>query len=443
MQTRVAYSVSALNKEVRSLLEHTFPYVWIEGEISNLRAPSSGHLYFSLKDAYAQVKCALFRQHIPWQLPIKDGMHVLALANVSLYEERGDFQLIIEKIEDMGDGALRRAFELLKAKLTEAGIFDLSLKKTLPKWPSTIGVITSATGAAIRDILSVLKRRCSGIPVIIYPTQVQGNQAADQIVRALKLANQRQECDVLLLARGGGSLEDLWPFNEERVAWAIHESKIPIMTGVGHETDVTIADFVADHRAPTPSAAAELVSPNILEKTALLTQLEMRLVQTIENRFQQIHLLLNYLEKRLPHPLKRLQDQAQKLDSLTQRVQLAQQHLWQHKYAALATVWIQLQRYTPQHRLQTALNRCATLEKRFSIAMQHALNQSREQFNYFTQALNNINPLNTLHRGYAIIMCDGKILRDSNDIKVNDTVNVQLAKGRLVCKVTAAIPTAL
>ncbi len=430
------YSVSGLNKEVRTLLEHALPYVWIEGEISNLRAPGSGHLYFSLKDSRAQVKCALFRHHIPQQLQLKDGIHVLARANVSLYEERGDFQLIIDSIEEIGDGALRRAFELLKTKLAEAGVFNLSVKKALPKWPSAIGVITSPTGAAIRDILSVLKRRCASIPVIIYPTQVQGNQAADQIVHALMLANHRQECDILLLARGGGSLEDLWPFNEERVAWAIYESQIPIITGVGHETDVTISDFVADQRAPTPSAAAELVSPNILEKIALLTQLEMRLVQTLENRLKQTRLSLNYLEKRLPHPLKRLQDQAQKLDGFTQRLQLAQQHLWQHKYAALAAAWTQLQRYTPQHRLQIALSTCSALEKRFSIAMQHALNQSREQLNYFAQALNNINPLNTLNRGYGMLTHDGKILTDSSEIKVDDTINVQLAKGRLVCRVT-------
>jgi exodeoxyribonuclease VII large subunit len=388
------YTVSQLNQEVRSLLEYALPFVWLEGEISNLRAPGSGHLYFSLKDARAQVRCALFRNRFKkpgtTETQIKDGMHVLVRANVSLYEERGDFQLIIEQIEEIGDGALRRAFEALKHQLSEEGLFDSTHKKALPEWPTCVGVITSSTGAAVHDILSVLKRRFAGLPIIIYPTQVQGASAADQIVAALHAANTRKECDVLILARGGGSLEDLWPFNEARVARAIYKSNIPIVTGIGHEVDITIADFVADQRAATPSAAAELISPDRSEWTTTLTRLEMRLMHAIGHQFKQYSLLLGQLEKRLPHPKKRLQDQIQKLDGLTQRLCLAEKNI---------------------------------------------LHRTQEKLAYLMQALNNISPLNTLKRGYAIVLREEKIVQDVAQVNIGDKVNVKLANGALGCRV--------
>ncbi len=260
----------------------------------------------------------------------KDGMHVVLQARVGLYEERGDFQLIVDYMEETGDGALRRAFELLKKRLAEEGLFAAMHKKALPKLPRCIGVITSPTGAAIRDILSVLKRRFPSIPVIIYPTQVQGAEAARQISSALALANQRLECDILILARGGGSLEDLWPFNEEVVARAIYQSSIPIVSGVGHEIDVSIADFVADHRAATPSAAAELVSPNANEWHDNLQRTQMRLTITMRNQLSHINLVVASLAKRLPHPQRRLQDLAQHIDRLEQQLLLANRHLLRH-----------------------------------------------------------------------------------------------------------------
>ena len=260
------YSVSQLNQEARTLLEEAFPMVWIEGEISNFTRPASGHWYFTLKDAKAQVRCAMFALRNRWvNFKPDNGLQVLARARISLYEGRGDFQLLIEQLEQAGDGVLQRAFEALKLRLASEGLFDTHIKPTVPNFPHCIGIITSPTGAAIRDVLSVLKRRFPAIPIIIYPTAVQGKEAAAQICAAIAKANQQALCNVILLVRGGGSLEDLWSFNEETVARAICKSLIPIVAGIGHEIDVTIADFAASQRAPTPSAAAEMVSPDCNE----------------------------------------------------------------------------------------------------------------------------------------------------------------------------------
>src|SRR3990167_3651168 len=311
------YTVSRLNNEARSLLESSFPFLWIEGEISNFAAPHSGHWYFSLKDAAAQVRCAMFKGHqrqlnfIP-----KDGLHILLRARVSLYENRGEFQLIAEYMEERGEGKLRRAFEILKKKLEAAGLFDLAHKKPLPLFPQQIGVITSSTGAAIRDILTVLKRRYTCAFVIIYPSLVQGANAASTIIQAIQTANQRNECDVLILARGGGSLEDLWPFNEENVAYAIYQSKLPIMTGIGHEVDFTIADFVADKRAPTPSAAAEIVTPNKIELLQILNRDKQQFLKLLKQQFTANKQHLSWIQKQLyqQHPKRRLAERAQHVD---------------------------------------------------------------------------------------------------------------------------------
>ena len=260
---RDIFSVSRLVRETRSVLESSFPLLWIEGEISNFSRPASGHMYFSLKDEAAQVRCAMFRgKNIHLRFKPENGMHVLVRVRPTLYETRGDFQLLIEHMEEAGLGALQRAFEELKTRLGKEGLFDTRSKQSIPVLPKQIGVITSPTGAAIRDILSVLKRRFPAIPVLIYPTAVQGENAATEIASMIKLADQRKECDVLVLARGGGSIEDLWAFNEEVVARAIHACETPLIAAIGHEVDFTIADFVADQRAPTPSAAAELITPD-------------------------------------------------------------------------------------------------------------------------------------------------------------------------------------
>lgn len=391
------YTVSQLNGEARLLLEEVFKTMWITGEISNLSRPSSGHLYFSLKDEFAQVRCAFFRNsHRSMQFTPENGQQVLLQAQVSLYEPRGDYQLIVKHLQLAGDGALQLAFEQLKKKLAQEGLFDEAHKKPIPTHPKCIGVITSATGAAVRDILIVLRRRAPSIPVIIYPSLVQGDQAAKQLVEAIKIANQRQECDVLILARGGGSLEDLWPFNDEALARTIFASKIPIVSGVGHEVDFTIADFVADLRAPTPSAAAEHVSPNQLEIVTQLNRLYAQLYKSIQYCLTHYKNQLHHLQKRLRHPGQRLRESAQHLDQLEQR-------LWQA---------IQTQLKTSQHKL---------------------LQLSR--------TLDALSPLQTLQRGYSILQLKetGKIIRDANTLSVGDQVFARLAKGELVCHIEKII----
>ena len=298
--SRDIYSVSRLNAEIRAVLEGSFPLLWVEGEISNLSTPRSGHSYFSLKDSHAQVRCALFRgKRLLLRFQPNDGDQVLIRARISLYEARGDFQLIVEHMESAGAGALQRAFDELKAKLDKEGLFDTSRKKALPAYPRRIGIITSATGAAVRDILQVLQRRFPALPVLIYPVPVQGQNASREISHALKLADQRQDCDLLILARGGGSLEDLAAFNDENLARTIAALETPIISAVGHEIDFTIADFVADRRAPTPSAAAELAT---IDQQVLLDSLQQqrkRLLRSIRQQLHQEKTLLTHLVQKL------------------------------------------------------------------------------------------------------------------------------------------------
>ncbi len=383
-------TVSQLNQQARLLLEGRFAIVWVEAEISNLVKPVSGHWYFTLKDAQAQVRCAMFRgQNSRLAFNPENGMQVLARAKVSLYEGRGDFQLIVESIEPTGDGKLRRAFEMLQKKLFAEGLFASEHKKALPRLPRQIGVITSATGAAIRDVLKVLKQRFPSIPVIIYPSQVQGEKAAAELVSALAIANQRNECDVLLLVRGGGSLEDLWPFNEEIVARAIYASDIPIISGVGHEIDFTIADQVADHRAPTPSAAAEMVSPDQREYLRHFLQITQRLAQLINRHLQQCQQTLMNLRKRLQHPGQRLQQQAQHLD---------------------------------------------IIEIRLRNALQTIIHRAKQQLAELSRALDAVSPLATLNRGYSISRkTDGTVIHNINQINIGEKITTQVAKGEMIC----------
>ncbi|MGB8286273.1 MAG: exodeoxyribonuclease VII large subunit [Candidatus Aquirickettsiella gammari] len=393
MPEELIYSVSELNQMVQNLLEDAFLPVWIEGEISNFASPNSGHWYFSLKDANAQVRCALFngRQRYKDNQP-KNGMQILVRAKISLYPVRGEFQLIIDQFEPAGEGALRKAFERLKTQLAAEGLFAAQYKKSLPKFPSVIGVISSETGAALRDICVVLKKRFPAIAVIVYPCLVQGKNAPAQIVQQIQVANQRQECDVLILARGGGSLEDLWPFNEECVARAIFKSKLPLISAIGHETDFTIADFVADCRAATPSMAAQLASPDSREYQQHLGKTYLRLIKTIEYLLNAYQQTLENLSKRLRHPKQRLQDSAQRCDELTQRLNLS-----------------------IKNQLQTHQQKLLSLSR----------------------TLHAISPLASLARGYAIVTDaqTKKILRNSNEIKFGQEIITKLAKGELLCEV--------
>ena len=315
------YSVSRLNHEVRSVLEEVFPTIWVQGEISNLAEPASGHIYFTLKDNSAQVRCAMFKnRQSGLRFAPENGIQVVARANIGIYEGRGEYQLIIESLEPAGAGQLQVAFEALKQKLSIEGLFAEEHKKPLPRFPETIGIITSATSAAVQDILSILKRRYPFGNVVIYPVPVQGEGAAIKIAGAIELAEQRKECDVLILSRGGGSLEDLWSFNEEVVARAIFAISIPIVSGVGHEIDFTIADFVADQRAPTPSAAAELASPCMTEMVTKFTQCEEKMIRHQKETINHLRQHVEYLSVKLPHLKQRLIELIQRTDEYSMRL---------------------------------------------------------------------------------------------------------------------------
>lgn len=434
---REIYSVSDLNNAARDLLEGHFPLIWVEGEISNLARPASGHLYFSLKDSNAQLRCAMFKMRNR-QVSFRpdNGQQVLVRGRLSLYPARGDYQLIAEHMEEAGDGALRRQFELLKHRLHSEGLFDEASKQALPELPTRLGVITSPTGAAIRDILSVLKRRFPGIPVLIYPVPVQGTEAPPAIIEALQTATIRNECDLLILARGGGSLEDLWAFNDEAVARAIHACPIPVVSAIGHEVDFTIADFVADLRAPTPSAAAELVSPDRAEWLETVANWQQRLKRSWQTRLAQYQQQLSWLHRQLKHPGQRLRERAQRLDELEQRLNLAQQSQLRHQQARLNTLRARLHGRSPAQRLREIQLRLDKLQHGNHNAITTTLTRQRARLANLGRALNAVSPLATLGRGYAIVQQpDGSVVRNSTEVNVGDTITTRLATGQLDCRV--------
>jgi exodeoxyribonuclease VII large subunit len=437
--TRDIYTVSRLNREVRTVLEGSFPLIWLEGEISNLARPGSGHWYFTLKDEAAQVRCAMFRnRNMLVKGKPENGMQVLVRARIGLYEARGEYQLVIEHLEEAGDGALRRAFDALKAKLDAAGLFNVAHKQRIPALPRCIGVITSPTGAAIHDVLTTLKRRFPGIPVIVYPVPVQGAEAGTEIARMINLAGERAECDVLLLTRGGGSLEDLWAFNEEVVAQAIYVCPIPIVAGIGHEVDITIADFVADQRAPTPTAAAELVSPDKQEWRQRVLQLQTRLQRTAVRGLDARQQQLRYVSGRLPHPARRLEERLQRLDELALRRNHAMQHSLRHRTAAIRMMQERLQQFSPRQRLAQYRLQNQNLAQRLQRGLQHRLQRQQQQLQHLAHALDTVSPLATLSRGYAIVTTavSDKIVRRASQVNPGDAIHTRLAQGRLVSTVT-------
>ncbi len=352
---RQIFSVSQLNRSVRHLIETQLPLLWVEGEISNFARPASGHWYLTLKDDQAQVRCAMFRntnQRVGFKPA--NGTQVLIRCRAGLYEGRGEYQLVIEHMEEAGFGALQRQFEQLKQQLTAEGLFDNQHKKPMPESVRHIGVITSATGAAVKDILSVLNRRFPAIKISIFPTAVQGAPAAAQIVDAISNANRHGQCDALIVGRGGGSLEDLWPFNEEIVARAIFASEIPIVSAVGHEVDFTIADFVADLRAPTPSAAAELLSPDGEDMLNQFEGFEILLGEAMVRKIRQLEQRTDYLQKRLQHPGRKLQEQAQHLDHLDIRLRRAIAGNMQQQASRMNSLQDKLVRQSPRQALDSA-----------------------------------------------------------------------------------------
>ena len=441
IQSREVYSVSRLNREVRLLLSSSFPLLWVEGELSNLARPKSGHLYFTLKDNDAQVRCAMFRnRNLHLDFAPEDGMQVLVRAQVCLYEARGEFQLSVEHMEQAGSGALQRAFERLKQKLAAEGLFDPERKQDLPNFPNRLGVITSPTGAAIRDILSVLGRRFPALPVLIYPVPVQGEHAAEAIAAALHRADRREDCDVLILARGGGSLEDLWGFNEEIVARAIASCHIPVVTGIGHEIDYTIADFAADHRAPTPSVAAELISPDQLKLNTILDQTlqdsKRLLIKRIDSLKQRLAWLSGRLQQR--HPSQEIQQHYLRLDDLERRLNLALRLGLKSNLQRVSELAHRLQRHSPAAQLAQVRGRHTQLNHRLITAIQHRLIDNRRRFEILTQTLNAVSPLSILERGYAIVSRDSdhRVVHSQADVDMGSAVHIRLARDSLSAIIT-------
>ncbi len=428
------YTVSRLNLEVRSVIESSYPPLWVEGEISNLARPRSGHIYFSLKDDSCQVRCAMFRMaNRQLEFDPEDGMQVLANARVSLYPERGEFQLIVQYMEEAGAGALRRAFEALKQRLAAEGLFDEEKKRPLPEFPDTIGVVTSPTGAALRDILHVVRRRHPGIRVVIYPVPVQGAQAAREIVRMIGVAGARGECDVLILARGGGSIEDLWAFNDELLARAIRACPIPVVTGIGHEVDFTIADFAADRRAPTPSAAAELVTPDVRHLITRIAGSRQRLIQLMAALIRNQRENLDWLSKRLLLPRRRLLDLTQRVDELSLRMNRSARGVPVSRRAALAALNARLSARHPASQIELNRARHADLRRRLTDFTRRRLSDARARVSETTRALNSISPLGTLERGYSILTRakDGALVHAAENVKRGERIHARLAKGEL------------
>ncbi|KJF99458.1 exodeoxyribonuclease VII large subunit [Photobacterium angustum] len=427
------YTVSSLNAQVRLVLENEMGVVWLIGELSNFSMPVSGHWYFTLKDSRAQVKCAMFKgsnRHVTFKPA--NGNQVLVKARLSLYEPRGDYQLIIESMQPEGDGRLQQQFEQLKMSLAAEGLFAQSLKKTLPEQPKRVGIITSKTGAALHDILQVLQRRDPGLPIVIYPTMVQGEGSAISIAQAIGRANARQECDVLIVGRGGGSLEDLWAFNEEIVARTIAASQIPIVSAVGHEVDVTIADFVADVRAPTPSAAAELISRDMTHQTQLLDRKKQQLRHVIRSYLSQSLRQATQLQHRLErqHPQLRLNQQQQHLDEISQRLVQAMQKKIQKHQQHIDSNNYKISLYSPATLVSNAQRNLERSERRLYDALDRKLLNAKHKLAVAAEKLETVSPLATLARGYSITRNEqGDVIRNTSQVKHGDKLITTVTDG--------------
>lgn len=439
-----AITVSQLNRRVKSLIEQGIARLWVEGEISNLSRPGSGHIYFSLKDDTAQISAAWFRQrqHGP-AIGFKNGDRVLAYGRVSIYEARGNYQLIIERMEPAGEGVLKRRFDALQQKLAAEGLFDEDRKQALPVLPTRIGVITSPSGAAIRDILSILRRRFPAVPVVLYPAAVQGDAAPRELMAALETAISRDECDVLILSRGGGSLEDLWAFNDEQLARAIAACQIPTISAVGHEIDFTIADFVADVRAPTPSGAAEIVVPNQSEWLHRISGLASRIARVgqraLEDRAQE----LDWLGRRLINssPAATLQRQRDSLREHAGRLTAAiRQQVLQQKNQ-LQDASAALMRRSPALSVQRLIGQLAELRQRLATSTNNAIANTSHKIALLGRALNSVSPLATLDRGYAIVTSEvtGNVLTSAGSTESGQDIRARLSQGELIATVRKVI----
>lgn len=434
------YTVSRLAEEAKQILDHGFPMLWVEGECSNVTRPRSGHLYFTLKDGSAQVRVAMFRnRNRLLRFEPQEGTQVLARGRVSLYVPRGDFQLIVEHMEPAGDGALRRAFEVLKARLEAEGLFGDEHKRALPAMPRRIGVITSATGAAVRDVCQVLRRRYPVASVLVYPVRVQGDGATEEIAQAIARADERAEVDVLLITRGGGSLEDLWAFNEEPVARAIHACTLPVVSAVGHETDVTIADLVADLRAPTPSAGAESLSP---DGTALIRELrerERQIRDAMRRHLQRSRDRYQELSSRLhsQHPGRRLQERNQRLDELESRLIAAQRRHIERNSTRVQHAGQRIYQCDPRVTIRRQGERLEALETRLIQGMHHRTTRERDRLSALVRTLESVSPLATVQRGYAILRreADDAIVHSIEHVETGQRLRARIGDGELLTRI--------
>ncbi len=454
-------SVSQLNRAAKQLLESEFLQVYVEGEISNFSRPSSGHWYFSLKDDHAQIRCAFFKgRNLYCQQNVVNGQKVAVRGKISLFEARGEYQLIVDRLEDAGIGALQARYEALKKQLESEGLFDPAQKQVLPAHPKRIALVTSPTGAAVRDMLSVFARRYSRLHIDVVPVMVQGDQAAPQIVAALQWLSTLGMHDAVVVARGGGSIEDLWAFNEEQVARAIAACALPVVSAVGHETDFTIADFVADQRAPTPSAAAEILSPDSSQQVAKLLQLQRRLGTAMKRRLAERAQYLQATQRRLRHPSAQLQQWSQRLDELDNRLQRAQQRHTSQRSKELVHWQQRLRQRSPQRQLQHAKHRLNQLQQsqqrliklalqqstihlanaddQLQQSMQWQLQTARQRFAHSTQLLNTLSPLNVVQRGYALTRDEKRsLIKSINQTGIGAKIDVQLRDGTLHATVDA------
>lgn len=435
---RRIYTVSRLNQEVQSTLESGFGMLWLQGELSNFSKPASGHFYFSLKDSQAQIRCAMFKGRNRYvDFEPQSGDEVLVRGKLGLYAARGDFQLIVEHMEPAGTGKLQMQYEATKKKLDEAGWFDQAAKQPLPQMPQRIGIVTSATGAAVQDVLKVLARRCPQAKVIVYPTMVQGSTAAPKIAQAIQTADRRNEVDVLLLVRGGGSLEDLWAFNEEMVAQAVYECSLPLVCGVGHEVDVTICDFVADLRAPTPSAAAEMATADGEIMVQRVQEANLALARILHAQLSQSRSRLDSLDERLQmrHPRRLIEDRSQRIDELENRLQQTMRQLTRARRIKLQNLFDRLHSHSPNKQLTKLNTTLSTIELRMNSAVEKRLTASKNRWALAARALDTVSPLATLDRGFAVVKHNNNVVLNAAKLTPGDNITTQVAQGLIHSKV--------
>jgi exodeoxyribonuclease VII large subunit len=432
------YSVSELTQEIRALLEGKFDYIWVEGEVSNFRVPASGHFYFTLKDPNAQIRAVMFRgQNQLIRFLPEDGLQVICSGIVSVYEPRGEYQVVVELMEPKGMGALQLAFEQLKERLEKEGLFDPAHKKPIPFFPQRIGIVTSPTGAAIRDILKVIHRRFANVHLLINPVRVQGEGAGEEIDRAIREFNQLKNIDLLIVGRGGGSLEDLWAFNEEVVARAIYDSRIPIISAVGHEVDFTIADFVADLRAPTPSAAAELAVRDKEKLRLDIEALQERQDRAIRRGLEILRSQLDLYRKVLGDPRIRLRDCLQRVDELWSRLTYTVSQLLLRKQQSVVKLEKEVQLLSPLSQIEGWRNSLSQFRQALGSAIIYYLKLNRQRLSVRVEKLNSLSPLAILKRGYSITRKElsGEIIKSAGQVSLKERLRVKLFKGELTCSV--------